>query len=156
MMALLVAGCTTLNQGQLDTLARAAGTAAQMAVRFDTAHRSQYQFVKEGLDVLILREQWDPDSLSLALKTMPEVSDPKIALYVESALLAYDLVTKLFFKVESAVAVKAFALELRDGIALGLAATTPAPALRAAPSEMTVSVPLIKRPPRPLQNPRII
>jgi hypothetical protein len=155
-MALLVAGCITPNQGQLDTLARAAGTAAQMAVRFDTQHRAQYQFVKEGLDVLIAREQWDDASLALALKTMPEVSDPKIALYVEGSLLAYDLVTKVFFKVETAVAVKAFALELRDGIALGLAATTPAPALRAAPSEMTVSVPLIKRPPRPLQNPRII
>lgn len=155
---LLVAGCTTLNQGTVDSLARAAGGAARLAAAYDTQHRGQYALVRDALDVLITREQWDDASLALALKMLPDVSDPKIALYVEGSLLVFDLVKNAFFTVETAAAVKAFAIEIRDGLALGLAAEAGGArgeaAARSAPAP--AAFPLIKRPPRPLQKPKVL
>jgi hypothetical protein len=148
----LLAGCTTLAPGTIDALARSAGTAAKLAAQYDVAHRPQYVLTKAALDELIAREAWDNASLGLALKQLPEVYDSKIALYVEGSLLAYDLITKVFFKIDSAATVKAFALELRDGLAVGLATAAPA----ASKSGPPATYPLTPRPPRPLQVPRSI
>ena len=129
----MLVGCATPPDKD-QTIAEAAWAANLISYTATAVHLSDnpgdvpyFQAGVATLDALIRAEDYQPSSLASALKALPfdELRGSKGTIYVTAGVMLFDRVAGRLMDVESAAAVKQFAVAIRSGIAQALAEHTP-------------------------------